>query len=162
MDLRYTRTGMIPYTFCRRLGLILASLSLAACGSQDGAKLPGEVSENAPIFSAEDREAARALSIGTVSTMEDDATGPYGQALLCAVALDAVISRLGEGEGGEIPQIATLKQAHVIYVQRANRLGRELGKSSLDIKTDGVERARKVPEMRDRAVTAIGCLRGLS
>lgn len=110
-------------------------------------------------FSDDDRRAARSLSIGNVGALES-LTSPFEQALLCSLALEEMIGRVGES-GIAIPdaQKKVLDQARRIYERRASEGAQEA--------EAGLQEARqrikdRYPEPAQRAQISVGCLQKLA
>lgn len=139
--------------------LIAASCAPADSSSSDPGAGPERTLESTEIFEA-DKEIAKALSIGQSQLQSQEST-PYGQALLCSVALESVVATLSErGKAGQ-PELAQIADAFEIYSRRADQSGKDLGKTDAEVARDRAGRAAQVPELRDRAVISIGCMRDL-
>lgn len=141
--------------------LILITLPLAACGSSEPASVPGEMPDRGREFSAADKQAALALSIGNVQALSAE-TSAYDRSVLCSIALESVQSQLSEGGQLDPQMTAAVDQVRAVYNNRVQQLGKAEGKSAADIAADRQQRAEEIPEASERGQIAIGCLRAMT
>lgn len=141
--------------------LFLMPMVLAACGSNEVPPPPSQMAEQAREFSAEDRQAALALSIGNVSALSAE-TSAYDRSLSCGIALETVYAQLAESGQLDTAMVKAIDQVRTIYNQRAQQLGSADNKSPAEIAADRQQRAEEIPEPSERGQIAIGCLRAMS
>ncbi|OBX19949.1 hypothetical protein A9995_05255 [Erythrobacter sp. QSSC1-22B] len=141
--------------------LILITLPLAACGSNEVSPPPDKMAEQAREFSAQDKQAALALSIGSVSALSAE-TSAYDRSLSCSIALESVSSQLSKSGQLDTAMVNAIEQVRTIYNQRVQQLGSAENKSASDIADDRQQRSEEIPEPRERGQIAIGCLRAMS
>ncbi len=140
--------------------LLIAPLLLTGCGTGEPAPLPGEREPSTQQFSAADKRAAQALSIGT-EQVSQASSSPYEDSVNCSTALNVVVTHfVGEGSG-DTPQINALRQLQSVYDRRVATFGVEIGRSDTEIETDLETRRAQERDLRDEARTAIGCARKL-
>lgn len=143
------------------IGTFCLSILLAGCGATEPAPVPGERPVEGREFSAEDKRAALALSLGNVSALSADAT-PYERSLSCSIALEAVYGQLAESGQLDSSMVSAIDQVRTIYDSRVRQLGSAANRSSAEIAADRLERAEEIPEPSERGQIAIGCLRAMA
>lgn len=130
---------------------------LSGCSTSDPAPPSGN-SGGAARFSAEDKRAARALSLGSGPDLGQVAQDPRQQALLCIAALGTIETRFGNTGAMSAEQTRALEQAKAVYRTKAGLAGR----SPADV-ADALKKAtRQSPDVMTSARRAIGCLRNLA
>lgn len=143
------------------IGLILVSLLLAACGSSESPPVARDMQEQAREFSAEDKAAALALSLGNVQALSAE-NSAYARSVSCSIALESVSSQLSEGGQLDTAMIDAIEQVRTVYDNRVQQLGSAEGKAAADIATDRQQRSEEIPESSERGQIAIGCLRAMT
>lgn len=147
-----SQTRLRP-TFLCALGAVL----LTACAPETS-PAPQPSQTPAREFSAEDKRAAQALSIGNQAALTGAATA-YDRALLCNIALDSLIEQLQERGALTTEQQRAFGEVQRLYERRlAQAAG---GKSQEELATDRTQAEEANPEPSTRAQIAIGCLRQL-
>ena len=144
-----------------KTSLFLMPLLLVACGSSEGSSPPGQMPEEAREFSAQDKQAALALSLGNVSALSEQ-TSAYDRSLSCSIALESVYAQLSENGQLDTAVINAIEQVSTIYDQRVQQLGSADNKAPADIATDRLQRAEEIADPSVRGQIAIGCLRAMS
>lgn len=144
---------------CRRQALFcaLGTLLLTACSPET---TPASQPSQTPVreFSAEDKRAARALSIGNQAALTGAATA-YDRALLCNIALDSLTEQLQERGALTTEQQRAFAEVQQLYERRLAQASG--GKSQEQLATDRTEAEEANPEPSTQAQIAIGCLRQL-
>ena len=141
--------------------LLPGTMLLTGCGQSDASDLPGYATQDPAQFGEEQKQAARALSIGAAK-VASSGQDPYGQAINCAVSLATVSDHLSSGDEALPAQLQAIGEAARIYETRLTRLGQEAGKSAGEIASDKAEQESAERDLRDDAQFAIGCLRKLT
>lgn len=119
---------------------------------------PIGVRREAPkYFSAEEKRAARTLSIGNNSTL-DDIKDQSKRALLCAVAVEALIERLRESGALNPEQLRLLQSLPSGYRRKAQAAG---GKSEADLSNDEREIRAANDSPAELGRTGIACIQRL-
>lgn len=136
------------------------ALTLAGCNSGEPS-LPGEAASASQTGDAEDRRAARSLSIGNAPALDDD-VGSYIQALRCSIALETINERFINSGDFSAELKRGMLDAQAIYERQVAQLGAEDGKSRKEIQGDIEAQAKQIPEISTRGQIVIGCLRKLA
>ncbi len=136
------------------------ALLLVACSSPEETTQtpPGE--EPARQFSAAERAAAQALSIGNRGTMPE-AASPYEQALACSQAIESITERFRQSGALTEQQMQAVDQAKALYDRRAQLLASQADRSADESPTDPRDAAQDSPAPREQALLAMGCLQEL-
>lgn len=144
--------------------LFLALVLSAACSDGgDAAAAPpaGDTpQEPAREFSEADRRAARALSIGSGTTVEETDSA-YAQALLCTNAISVLIDRFRESGGVTAEQLQAVEQAGALYDRQLRSLAGGERRTPDDVTRDLERTAADNPEIAANARIALGCLQRL-
>lgn len=143
------------------VALFLTPLLLAGCGSSDQAPSSGKAPELAREFGEEDKQAALALSIGSVQALSAE-TSAYARSLSCSIALESVSTQLAAGGQLDTEMVNAIEQVRTVYNNRVQQLGSAEGKSAAEIAADRVQRVEELPEQSERGQIAIGCLRAMA
>jgi transposase-like protein len=143
------------------IGLITMPLLLASCGSGDTTPVPDAMPEQGREFSAEEKRAALALSIGNVQALSAE-TSAYDRSLLCSIALESVGMQLSQGGQLDPAVVDAVEQVRAVYNNRVQQLGSAEGKTVADIAADRQQRSEQIPEQSERGQIAIGCLRAMA
>jgi hypothetical protein len=151
----------MPLAILTRAVICLPLLaSLPSC-SRERNPVPSEGA--APLsperFTAADRRAAQALSIGDRGALESE--GPYAQALLCNKALDAVATQLAGLQALNTEQLDQLEQAQAIFQRRLRQTAAQDGISPTQIERDLKAPAVEDAETADQGRIALACLQSL-
>lgn len=135
---------------------IFSLLLATACSSEQPSDLMDEQLEASRDISAEERQAARALSL--VDSGQITAVDPYEKARQCSVAIGALTSSV-EGLGTFSPeQVQVLADAKAVYDRRMRSEGSGAEQLSQDSPQPQDEEGSDTAE---QARTAIACLREL-
>lgn len=108
-------------------------------------------------FGADDRKAARMLSIGNTPELETT-SDPYKLAVLCKVAIESLVAPIRESETLDSRQIAAFDRIVGFYTNRTAQLGAALGKSRSDIASDVETRRAADTDRSERGRAAVGCI----
>lgn len=155
---RSARMQAFPFPVNRIWAALLLFAPLAGC-SADQPAIPSEPEWTRPTqFSADDRRAAQALSIGNQETLASAAT-PYNQALLCSLALGSLNEQLQERGILDAAQQRAFAQMQALFDRQVRQRGG--GKTQAEIALDREQVATDTPDPSTRAQIAIGCLRRL-
>ena len=135
-------------------------VALAACGDTDPSELPGVMASSSESFSEEQKDAARALSVGnqSMTTIGDE---PYERAIACTNALDELIAVAGEAGFFSEVQLSAAEEVRQVYYNRALEFGAEQNKSSRNVNVDLQGAASAAEQTENRSLIAIGCIRNL-
>jgi hypothetical protein len=144
-----------------KAALLPVALLLSACGSGEAAPTPGKIPEQAREFSAEDKKAALALSMGNVQALSAE-TSAYDRSLLCSIALESVQAQLSESGQLDTAMINAIDQVRTIYTTRVQQLGAAENKSGSEIAADHQQRVEELSQRSERGQIAIGCLRAMA
>lgn len=139
-----------------------ATVVLAACAacSPRGAPIDTDaISTSAHQYSATDKAAARALSIGNRSGLADS-SGPYDHALLCILAIQTISDRYRDSGALDPSMKAAMQGVSAIFEQRA-RQAAPSGSEAGDLDRRLRELDLKYPDETSRARMALGCAREL-
>ena len=129
--------------------------ALATC-SPHGTASNDERNVSQKQFSAEDKRAALALSIGQQSALVT-AQSPYQRALLCVVSMDALSKRILGATGLTEPQREALALAGRHFEAQLRTVAKDAGKSDGNVKTDLEQTVRDHPDESENARVAIAC-----
>lgn len=127
-----------------------------ACSNGERAEQVIANPKTAPVFGAEEKAAARALSVGSDSMAQTDAQ-PYAQALLCQVALEAVAEPLRQSGRLSAEQTAGVEQLIAFYERRVQSLSTGKSEAELRLETEKYRAQAEATVSR----TAFACLRKL-
>lgn len=133
---------------------------LMSCSGATGEDRSTESRTQAREFSQEDKAAARALSIGNASAIEE-AASPYAQALLCRNAIEKLAAQFRQTEGLSDEQIQGIEQVQALYDRRVRLLSGPESKSSENLSHDLDQPTADNSESKTNGRVAIACLRQL-
>lgn len=151
----------IPLRRQQKSFALITLVSLAAACSPPAAVTQGASTDQpARQFGAEEKRAARALSIGNDPALVGDAT-PYDRALRCSIAFEALAKKFVEAGSGSGPQLRAIGQARALFDRRAGTLARQANRTTAEMAGDRAKQAEAFPEGPERARAAIGCIRQL-
>ena len=148
-------TANLRYLSCA----VLIPCLLAACSSGEP---PSEATATGSTreFSAEDKRAAEALSIG--NSQEVTAAGsPYSRALLCRHGIAVLAANFETAPGLSQEQREAMEQASAYFDQQLRQLGSEENKSAAEITSDLEQTAEDNTDLAANARTAVACLQRL-
>ena len=137
---------------------ILVVSSLTACSSREESSPPS--SEQPREFSAEDKRAARALSISNNPAVMN-AESPYARALLCRNGIGALAEQFEKARGLSDEQRQAMEQARAYFDEQLRVLGQREGKSESDVSSDLEKVAQENVDTAENARIANACLRRL-
>jgi hypothetical protein len=144
--------------------LFLAGLLCLTAGCDTGPDREayvGSASATQRVISSEERQAARALSLGNLGMM-DATTAPYNRAMLCVIALEAVSQRIGQlgAPSDDAPNYtALINQSIARYTREVDAIGKREGKLPDQIARDRRQHEMQIPSLSARGQIAINCLR---
>ena len=146
-----------PFHAVLMLGPILGFV-LAACSPDQGSRIPEQTADDARVFSAAEKEAARMLAIGAGAPAADPTAGPLERAARCRVALAALREALAGSDALAGEQLAALREAEQLFERRA-RAQAGIGERQVE----AAMRAAKQQQgsVADEARQALACVRRL-
>ena len=161
----------------RKLAAICGAMGLVSCGAPESGAVPEGMAEGmrgdmpsagnaqasaaAKEFSADDKRAAQALSVGAAQIQTGEGQA-YDQSIACAEALAVVENHFAGSDGGIAAQLETIRGARTRYEQRIEQQAAPLGKTGEEIANDRAAFVAKEEPLREQAQRAIGCLRALA
>lgn len=139
----------------------IVPIALAGCspGGDTRAVASDTGRTSTTIFSAREREAARALSIGSTLTLDPKAT-PLERAILCAASTTALRTRFDESPLVSAQQRKLLRRAEIQFIDNARKAGAasNLSAAEIDKRMTGM---RETTEMSVLLRSSLACLRNL-
>ena len=127
-----------------------------ACSSQGPTK-PPIVQLEQKVFSAADKQAATALSIGNAVAVKS-AGSPYDQALLCTAALQTLDQRFKNSSLLNSTQTAALRQIQTKYETQLSALGKAKNINQSAIR-DAIAQTVSTKEPAVLLQAAVSCLK---
>lgn len=137
---------------------ILAASSLTGCSSSEESS--ARSSEQPREFSAEDKRAARALSISNNPAVIN-AESAYARALLCRNGIGALADQFEKARGLSDEQRQAVERARAHFDEQLRALGHREGKSESDMRSDLETVAQENVDAAENARIANACLRRL-
>lgn len=111
-------------------------------------------------FTAEDKRAAQALSIGSGISLAGGVS-PYDKALRCSLAFGELSARFENLGATADQQSRAMAQAKAMFDQRLERAAAQAGRTARQITADRAKLDAELPEGGERARMAIACIREL-
>lgn len=149
--------------YFRITGSVLSSLAAAlttSCSAPQNSAAPAPDGRPTVQFSAQDKAAARSLSIGNTTTLQG-AKDPYQLAMLCSVAIDTLMATLRQSAILSGEQLKAMEQIRGVYASRVQALAAANGTGRAAIEKDLAELRNADDDQAEQARTAIGCIQRL-